>query len=92
MEEPERDPLPMIAQTLGKLEERTAAIQEDVGEMKDNFKEHIEPNDSIHAKLDVRIGLLEKAWLMARGAGLALLFASPLFVLGIRESIADLFK
>jgi hypothetical protein len=82
----------MIARTLGKLEERTAAIQEDVGEIKQESTAHTEPNGSVHAIVDRRLGALEKAWWMIRGGAAVLLFMSPLFVLGIRESIAGLFK
>jgi hypothetical protein len=86
------DPLSTIAAVLGKLEERTAAMQEDVGEIKDEFRAHVEPNDSVHAVVEKRIGALEKAWLMIKGGAAVLLFMAPLFVLGIRDSIAELFK
>ncbi len=84
------DALPLIAETLGELKALTASMKEDVGEIKSNFKAHTDPKDSIHAIEERRIGSMEKWMIAIKAIGGALLFASPIFIVGIRESIADL--
>lgn len=83
------DPLQDIAESLGRLtvltetaKERDEAIEKDIGEFRKEVKEDNE-------KRNGRIGTLEKAWWMARGGAVLLGLMAPLFVLGIRESIAE---
>lgn len=77
----ERDPLITIASVLGRLDERTAGIQEDIGEVKEHQTEQ-----------NGRLSILER-WIQRIVGGAVLLgLMSPLFVLGIRENIMDLFR
>lgn len=77
----EDDPLSTIAAVLGRLDERTEGIQKDVTQI----NEH-------QVAQNGRISALEK-WVQRIVGGAVLLgLMSPLFVLGIRESIADLFR
>ena len=81
MQQPEGDPLITIAAVLGRLDERTEGIQEDVAEMKGH-----------QIRQNGRLSVLER-WVQRVVGGAVLLgLMSPLFVLGIRESITDLFK
>lgn len=84
------DPLPLIATTLGKLEERTRGIQDDVTEVKKDQKEFREEVKQDNRERNGRIRTLE-TWRQRITGGVILLgLFAPLFVLGIRESIADL--
>jgi hypothetical protein len=81
VQEPERDPLSTIAAVLGRLDERSEGIQADISEVKEH---QIEQNG--------RITALER-WVQRIVGGTALLgLMAPLFLLGIRESIVELFK
>lgn len=90
MQEP--DPLLKMAEVMG----RQVALQEEAA----NRDERIEKNllafrlevKEDNQKRNGRIGSIERWILAIKAVGAALLVASPLFILGIRESIADLFK
>lgn len=75
------DPLKTIAAVLGRLEERTGNIQDGV----DKIEQHQETQNG---RLSVLEGWVQKIL----GGAILLSLMSPLFVLGIRESIYDLFK
>lgn len=77
----EEDPLSTIAAVLGKLEERTKNTRGEVAEVKEEQENH-----------GNRIGALEKWQQRILGAAALLGLMSPLFVLGIRENIFELFR
>ncbi len=84
------DPLVMIAATLGKLEERSETaekrderIEQDITGFRQEVKEDNE-------KRNGRIGSLEVWRQRITGASIFLALFSPIFILGIRESILDL--
>ncbi len=81
MQEPERDPMTTIAAVLSRLETNQGHIRSGV--------EGVEKELKIQ---NGRISLLEKWQQRILGAAVLLGLMSPLFVLGIRESIAELFK
>ncbi len=92
MQSSENDPLTSIAATLGKLEERSQVAAERDADIAANLKGFREEVKTDNKERNGRIGALEKwVWGMAGGAALLGLM-SPLFVLGIRESIAELFR
>lgn len=88
----ETDPLSTIAAVLGRLEERSKIAEErDERIEKDiaGFRQEVKKDNEIR---NGRIGILETWKQRVTGGAVLLGLMSPLFVLGIRESIADLFK
>lgn len=66
---------------LGRLDERTENIKETIGAMEIHQKEQ-----------NGRLGVLEKWMQRVLGAGVLMGLMSPLFILGIRDAITDLFR
>jgi hypothetical protein len=66
---------------LGRLDERTKNIKETIDGIEVHQKEQ-----------NGRLGVLEKWMQRVLGAGVLMGLMSPLFILGIRDAIAELFR
>lgn len=72
-------------EVLGRLEERTSTTNVVVAEVKTRQDDHEEASDK-------RFGNLERWQQRILGGAMLLGLMAPIFILGIRESIADLFR